>query len=279
MMPSDEGVPEELMAPAGTEELAGPDGPASTDRTAEPVGPDEPMVPAEPDLPEGEAPRRLRFTRRRLLILGGAAAAGVAATLAGVRAWSRSGEAPSGGPGTGPSTDALASFPVLSVEPPPDVPPEDWVLRVDGLVERPLTIDRAAWSGLKRRDETADFNCVTGWTLDNLRWGGVAPSLLLEQAGVKSEATYAAFHAAGHAGAEYLSSLSLDLVMAPDTLLADTLDGQALPPKHGGPLRLVVPQQLGYKNVKWVVRIELTAGTVPGYWEQRGYPDYAPVRG
>ena len=273
MMPSDEGVPE---GPGATEEPVGPSRPGGT---REPPGPEAPTVAAGKDLPpEGEAPRRLRFTRRRLLILGGAAAAGVAATLAGVRAWSGSGEAPAGGPATGPSAGGLDSFPVLSVEPPPDVPPEDWVLRVDGLVERPLTIDRTMWSGLQRLDETADFNCVTGWTLDNVRWGGVAPSVLLDQAGVRPEAEYAAVHAFGHAGAEYVSSVPLDLVMAPDTVLADTLDGAPLPPKHGGPLRLVVPQQLGYKNVKWVVRIEITERLVPGYWEQRGYPENAPVR-
>ncbi len=43
------------------------------------------------------------------------------------------------------------------------------------------------------------------------------------------------------------------------TLLADQLTVQPLPPEHGGPLRLVVPKQLGYKNVKWVERIELSA--------------------
>ena len=168
---------------------------------------------------------------------------------------------------------------MLSVEPPPDVPAEDWVLKVDGLVERPLTIDRATWSGLQRLDVTTDFECVTGWTADNVRWGGVAPSVLLDQAGVRPEAEFAAFHAVGHAGAEYVSSIPLDLVTAPDTILADTLDGGPLPPKHGGPLRLVVPRQLGYKSVKWVVRIEITEKLVPGYWEQRGYPEDAPALG
>ena len=110
-------------------------------------------------------------------------------------------------------------------------------------------------------------------------WGGVPPSVLLDQAGLRAEARFAAFHSFGHLGGGYLSSLPLYLVTAPDTILADTLDGGALPARHGGPLRLVVPWQLGYKSVKWVVRIEITDISVPGYWEQRGYPDDAPVRG
>jgi DMSO/TMAO reductase YedYZ molybdopterin-dependent catalytic subunit len=216
----------------------------------------------------------MRFTRRRLLVLSGAAAV-AAAGLAGLRPWSGSAE-----PGGADAADGATpeSFPTLNVEPPPDVPVEDWVLEVDGLVERALTIDRAAWSELERREVTADFHCVTGWTAEDVRWGGVAPSVLLDQVGLLPEAGYAAFHAVGHLGGGYLGSLPLDLVTAPDAILADSLDGGPLPAKHGGPLRLVVPRQLGYKSVKWVVRIEITAESVPGYWEQRGYPDDAPVR-
>ena len=44
------------------------------------------------------------------------------------------------------------------------------------------------------------------------------------------------------------------------------------------PLRLVVPKQLGYKNVKWVERIELSDSIRAGYWEERGYPEDAPTR-
>ena len=77
----------------------------------------------------------------------------------------------------------------------------------------------------------------------------------------------------------YLSSLPLDLVRDAQTLLADSLAAQPLPPEHGGPLRLVVPKQLGYKSVKWVERIELSAKIRTGYWEANGYPEDAPVPG
>jgi sulfoxide reductase catalytic subunit YedY len=124
--------------------------------------------------------------------------------------------------------------------------------------------------------ETVDFHCVEGWGVDDVRWGGVAPSVLLDQAGVKPEAKYAVFHAYGGA---YLSTLPLDLARDEKSMLADSLNGAPLPPKHGGPLRLVVPVQLGYKNVKWVERIELTDSVRAGYWEERGYPEDAPIPG
>jgi DMSO/TMAO reductase YedYZ molybdopterin-dependent catalytic subunit len=87
-------------------------------------------------------------------------------------------------------------------------------------------------------------------------------------------AKYAVFYAYGDV---YLSSVPLELVRDSQTLLADTIGGAPLPAKHGGPLRLVVPRQLGYKSVKWVERIELTDKVRTGYWESRGYPEDAPV--
>ena len=224
--------------------------------------------------PQGDQPPHgaVRYSRRRLLVLGGAFAAGVAAVIAGVRAF--------GGPSEvadkvgGPVADQFGTFPVRSVEDVPDVPPEQWVVTVDGLVERPLTVDRALWSSLPRVDETVDFLCVEGWGVDDVRWGGVAPSTVLDRAGVKPEAKYAVFYAYGGV---YLSTLPLDLVRDSQTLLADAMAGAPLPPKHGGPLRLVVPRQLGYKSVKWVERIELTDKVKTGYWESRGYAEDAPV--
>ncbi len=85
-------------------------------------------------------------------------------------------------------------------------------------------------------------------------------------------------HAYGQLRGGYSSSVPLDLV-ASGALLADTLDGVSLPSRHGGPLRLVVPSQLGHKNVKWVVGMEVTDTLVSGYREQRGYPEDAPVPG
>jgi DMSO/TMAO reductase YedYZ molybdopterin-dependent catalytic subunit len=233
-----------------------------------PVGAPEPA-------PEGDpAHGPVRYTRRRVIVLGAAFAAGVAAVIAGLRTL--------GGPSEvvdevgGPVADQFGTFPVRSVEDVPDVPVSEWVVKVDGLVERPLDIDRATWDGLVHRSEVADFNCVEGWGVDDVRWSGVAPSVLFDQAGVKAGAKYAVLHA--HGGV-YRSSLPLELMRDEQTLFVDAMAGEPLPAKHGGPLRLVVPKQLGYKNVKWVDRIELSAVLQTGYWEANGYPEDAPVAG
>ncbi len=238
----------------------------------EPAGAAESAPQAGPAPEAGPAYGSVRYTRRRVLILGGAFVAGVAAVIAGVKAFGGQAVDKVGGA----ITDQFGPFPVRSVESEPDVPPDQWVVKVDGLVDTPVTIDRTTWTSLQRMNETADFHCVEGWGVDNVRWSGVAPSVLLDQAGVRPEARYAVFHA--HGGV-YKSSLPLDLVRDQKTMLADSLDDAPLPTKHGGPLRLVVPVQLGYKNVKWVERIELSDQIQTGYWEANGYPEDAPIPG
>lgn len=214
----------------------------------------------------------VRYTRRRWLIVGGLATAGVAGGIVGLSKL--------GGPAVdsvgGAISDQFGSFPVRSIEDVPQVPLADWTITVDGLVEKPLKIDYATWSSLQRLTETVDFHCVEGWSVGDVKWGGVAPSVLLELAGVKPEGTWVVFHAYG---GDYQSSVPMELVKDPRSVLADTMHDEPLPTKHGGPVRLIVPPQLAYKSVKWVTRLEVTDASRPGYWESRGYPNDAPVTG
>ena len=223
---------------------------------------------ADPD-ERHEAPTRLRFTRRRLLI--GAGAAGVLAVL-GVELAGRRSEVP-----LGPLSTVVSGFPVRSVEDDqPAIPLSRWTVAVDGLVERPLRLDAAAWAALPRTDETRDFHCVEGWSVDAVRWSGVKLADVLRLARPRPGGAFVTFHALG---GKYVDSLTVAEATDPAVLLADTLDGRPLPSQHGGPVRLVVPAQLGYKNVKWVVRVEVADERPQGYWERYGYPVEAPIGG
>ena len=217
-----------------------------------------------------QAPRHVRVDRRRFLIGAGAAGGALALLAAGLRSWRNS--LP-----LGPLSTMVSAFPVRTAEDDqPDVPLSQWTLRVDGLVARPLTVDAAAWARLSRSAETRDFYCVEGWSVDKVRWAGVRLSDLLHDAGPLPAATFVTFHALG---GTYSDSLTLAESLDPEVMLADTLDGAPLPHEHGGPLRLVVPSQLGYKNVKWVTRVELSGAREIGYWEHYGYAVEAPVPG
>ena len=234
--------------------------------------PDRPPHPGA-DLDEqtaaaSEQPSRLRLNRRRFLLLGAGAAAAVIAGLGLARRGSRS-------LGSGPA-DPLADFPVLNVESgPPAVAAASWVVTIDGLVDHPQRLEHTAWLALPRSKEVRDFHCVEGWSVSRLAWEGVRVADLLALAKPQERGQFVTFHA--HAET-YADSLTLAEAQAPETLLADSVDGAPLPPAHGGPVRLVVPSQLGYKSVKWVMRLEVTATRAQGYWEEHGgYPAEAPV--
>lgn len=110
-------------------------------------------------------------------------------------------------------------------------------------------------ASLPRVEQEADFHCVTTWSVQGLRWGGVRFADFydrLVRARVPPDCRFVVLH--GEDG--YRSSLPLDDLLAEDVLLADRLNGAPLGVEHGAPLRLVAPAHYGYKNVKHLQRIE-----------------------
>ncbi|MDQ3890562.1 MAG: molybdopterin-dependent oxidoreductase [Actinomycetota bacterium] len=143
-----------------------------------------------------------------------------------------------------------------------------WRLRIDGLVERPLDLSYDDLLALPRAEQVSDFHCVTGWSVEDVRWAGVRFRDLLAPANPLPEAHALRFLSAEH---PYEDTLTLEQAHLADAMLAYELDGKPLTRPHGAPARVVIPEMYGYKNVKWVERIELTARAADGYWERRGY--------
>ena len=73
------------------------------------------------------------------------------------------------------------------------------------------------------------------------------------------------------ADGSYTESLDMAQTHLPDVLLGYEMNDKPLSAEQGFPLRLVIPDMYGYKYIKWVDRITLSADLVPGYWENRGY--------
>lgn len=144
----------------------------------------------------------------------------------------------------------------------------DYRLSVSGLVARPGTYTLADLQGMPQTDLVRDFQCVTGWRVPQVPWRGVALSHLLDQAGPLPTAT--ALRLTSFDGT-YTDSLTLDQARLPDVLVALDMLGGPVSHDHGGPVRLYVAPMFGYKSVKWLSGIELTAEVIPGYWEHRGY--------
>lgn len=150
----------------------------------------------------------------------------------------------------------------------PRFDPSTWRLRVDGAVEQPLSLDYDQLQDLPRVEQVSTFHCVTGWSVQNVHWAGVRLSTVLEAVNPRPEAATLSFVSAEK---PYIDTLTMKQAKLDDVLLAYEQDGKPLQRVHGAPLRLVIPEMYGYKNVKWIERIVLSHDAVPGYWEQRGY--------
>lgn len=169
----------------------------------------------------------------------------------------------------------------------------NWRLKIDGLVQHPLSLSVAELKRLPARTQITKHDCVEGWTAIGM-WTGVQLGLLLQAAGLAPNARYAVFHCADNLSGEpakggeqspgqYYESIDLIDAFHPQTLIAYELNGAPLGVPHGAPLRLRVERQLGYKQAKYLQRIEITdsfrhiAGGYGGYWEDRGYDWYAGI--
>ena len=148
----------------------------------------------------------------------------------------------------------------------PRFDPHTWRLRIDGLVARPREFAYEELMRLPRAEQTSDFHCVTGWTVKNVRWAGVRFHDLLALARPLPQARALRF-----VSAEREDTLALAQALRPDAMLAYEMDGRPLARPHGAPARVVMPAMYGYKNVKWVERIELVGHPSDGFWEKLGY--------
>lgn len=150
----------------------------------------------------------------------------------------------------------------------PSIAPAAYRLRIDGEVERPVTLSLADLHRLPRAEQSSNFHCVTGWTVEHVHWRGVRLPDILAAARPLPTAKHVRFVSAE---VPYDDSLTMEQALLPDVMLATEMDGKPLRRPHGGPARLVIPEMYGYKNVKWVTRIELRSTPVAGYWENHGY--------
>jgi len=163
---------------------------------------------------------------------------------------------------------AVNRFRIRSIERTPPFDPDTWKLTIEGLVKTPLGISYGELLKLESEEQVKDFHCVEGWSVNDVKWKGIRLKVLFDMAGLTPEAAFATFHSASGI---YKDSLSIKEALEPDVMLAYLLDDEPLPDEQGKPLRLVMPRMFGYKNVKWVNRINLTGTQEIGYWERFGY--------
>ncbi len=151
----------------------------------------------------------------------------------------------------------------------PAVAPAAYRLEVSGLVERPVTLTLADLEAMPATRLVRTFQCVTGWSVPEVEWEGVALSAILERVGVRPGAVAVSFDSYDRADTE---SLTLDQARLPDVIVAYRMLGAPVTREHGGPVRLYVAPMFGYKSLKWLSAIRVVDRVEPGFWERNGYP-------
>ena len=134
-----------------------------------------------------------------------------------------------------------------------------WRLAVDGMVARPAAFSLAELKQFPLSSQITHLACEEGWSYI-AQWTGVPLSHVLNVVGTLPQARYVIYRSFQP---DWWESIDMADAMHPQTILAHGMNGDELPVKFGGPLRLRVPRQLGYKSVKYITRLTVTASMKP----------------
>ncbi|MEX1248836.1 MAG: molybdopterin-dependent oxidoreductase [Anaerolineales bacterium] len=154
---------------------------------------------------------------------------------------------------------------------PPQVSADEWRLHVHGLVDNELELTLDEIRSLPSQTQILTMQCISnpigGDLTSSSRWTGVRFMDLLAQAGVQSAAAGAYITSTD----SFYEFVTLEDIRDERCLLVYEMNSEPLPPDHGFPLRVYIPNRYGMKQPKWIQNIELVAERVPGYWVDRGW--------
>lgn len=130
----------------------------------------------------------------------------------------------------------------------------DWRLTVDGMVAQPASLSLSQIKSFPWRSQITHLQCEEGWSYI-AEWVGVPLSHVLQLVGTLPQATHVVYRSFQ---SDWWDSIDMADALHSQTLVAFGMNGGELPVRFGGPLRLRVPRQLGYKSVKYITRLTLT---------------------
>ena len=147
------------------------------------------------------------------------------------------------------------------------------VLMSGGIVARPAVYSVDDLMRMPRTGMRIRHHCVEGWSAV-AEWHGVQLREIAKMAGASRDAQYVEFRSFDNG---YYSTWDIESAMHPQTILAYGMNGHALTPEHGAPVRLYSPVKLGYKSVKYLTEVNFLPMRAGGYWEDQGYDWYGGV--
>jgi DMSO/TMAO reductase YedYZ molybdopterin-dependent catalytic subunit len=157
----------------------------------------------------------------------------------------------------------------------PQVDSKSWNLTIKGLVEKPLTINYEQIKSMPSVEEYVTLECISnkigGDLISTALWKGVRLSYLLDKAAIKPNVKYVVFRCADG----YDVGIPIERSQMEGTILAYDMNYTPLTPKHGFPIRAIVPGLYGMMNPKWLTEIELVDKVYEGYWQRLGWANNA----
>jgi DMSO/TMAO reductase YedYZ molybdopterin-dependent catalytic subunit len=130
----------------------------------------------------------------------------------------------------------------------------DWRVSVDGMVERPASFSLAQLKSYPSRSQITMLQCEEGWSYI-AEWIGVPLSHVLDAVRIRPQARYVVYFSIDP---DWWDSIDMADALHPQTFIVYGMNGNELPVGNGGPLRIRLPRQLGYKSVKFITRLTVT---------------------
>jgi sulfoxide reductase catalytic subunit YedY len=156
-------------------------------------------------------------------------------------------------------------FHIRSANPFMGVDTANWGLVVTGMVKQTIALGYEDLFGFKLHSQVSRLKCVECWSA-KAKWEGFLVDDLFDRVQPDPAAKYVYFESAD----SYYESFTLEELRRDRVLFVVKMNGQALSKEHGFPLRLIVPYKYGYKNIKYITRIEFTDKRKRNYWFNNG---------
>ena len=170
-----------------------------------------------------------------------------------------------------PGQRQVHNFPVLDLGIQPEVPLDQWELKIHGKIENSVTLNWQQFMALPQFAGVSDFHCVTTWSQLDMDFAGVAFLTLAELVKPRPEATHVFFKS--YDG--YSTNNPLAVCLDHDVLVAHSWNGKPLGKEHGGPARVIIPKRYAWKGAKFIREITFLDRDILGFWEVRGYSNTA----
>ncbi len=148
-----------------------------------------------------------------------------------------------------------------------------WSLNISGLVNKPSEYTYNELNGMKNIEYISDFNCVTKWSIKNVKWTGPSLRNIIMRSEPLDNVEWVMFICADG----YDTPVPYEDAIDEKSIIALKMDDKPLSVEHGFPARPFIPSLYGWKSAKWLTEIKLMGKYDDGYWEAYGYHERGKI--